>query len=272
MSALADDVGWPYTYGDLDAAGVTLSEGQQRLYLDCQHRPRKALTVGFVQDFTEPRLPVIADCMDPDGQRGKWHFPMVVDLRPEHWVEVGEDPVWWRYPTVPGRTYTVGPLSDQRLNNVEGFRLWMLEPITVSDADLLFDLQVHYEREVLLPREMLAGCDRGDIDTCDAYSEATGTPFEHHRHAGNLEGFWLCEDSEDWLQAKREEFVRLDDDGMTVWLPLPRMSALPDDLAALYDNLVESSQEVSWRLHNALPRWEQDKVLRTERHYSPWLS
>lgn len=274
MTLLADPASWPFTYRDLSVAGVELAPEQWNLLTETQHRPRQALTVGFVQCPFEVQLPKVAEAVDEHQHDTKWYLPAVVDLRPEWWqgaLQRASD-AWLRYPTAAGRAIKLDEvLGEPAYSNVEGWRLWMLWPIEAYDVDVILEQYRALEQDFVDPIRIWADAVEGRADVCRTFALSEKVPDYHHDHVGDPDGVWMCNDGQNWLEEQWDYYCRLDTNSIPQLKALPEPD-LPEDLLAAWRHLVTSSQQVSWQLFNALPERERPMIYRTEKDYCPWLS
>jgi hypothetical protein len=263
-----------FTVRDLSVAGVELEQEQWELLDSSQRQPRQALTVGFIQNPFQTSLPEVATAVDEEQNETKWFAPAIVDLRPEWWEQASQlvSDSWLRYPTAPGKAIHFDRwMGDPSYGDIEPWRLWMLWPIERWDVDAVLEAYRDLERNYILPVQLWTDAARGDVDPCQAYATDSGVRIDQHDHSGSSDDVWLCNDGENWLDEGWDINCRLDTDGTPQLKALPEPD-LPTDLLATWRQLVSSSQLASWRIFHAVPEWDRQKVFRTERYYSQWLS
>ena len=276
---------WAFDFLDLEDRGVQFAEEQLELWRMVESGQQvTALTIGFPADpeaknFVQRPLFTYDDL----GQSSVVAVPAIVTLTPDQteFALSGEGPPGVRYPSLCGRrlepTYSREWGPDVEIMHAEMIRLWNLWPISevqvsdVLDATRLWR-EANYEQV-----EAWYACDAGDMDPCDLVTEYEHVPYDDHQHREHIdrltgEAIMIeCRDGEEWMERFKLGHFCLDQDGMLVPRSMPDLLLCDDELQLIWEHLRTTSQMNSYRAITAIPPRYRPAVLRTERHYSPWL-
>lgn len=241
-----------------------------------------AMAVGF------PRNPEHwqANHVDPlftldwDGNSSLVTMPAVVELDNHHVDAVyeHEGPPMMRFPWLVGRTLTptsgyYGP--DVDIGSPESYRLWNLWPLQSWEAEEVLNGTRLWKEQNYDLLEAFYAADRGDADPCDIVIK-DGPAYDEHQHREHLNSngdcvLIECADGEEWLEAYKQGHFRLDDDGLLMPLPLAEPRLSDRLLQDLWEHLRDTSALNAFRAVTVFNEKQRPAILRTERHYSPWL-
>lgn len=273
-----------YDLDDLAEVGVRLPEEQIHLLEQCIDGPSCwAMAVTPVID-PEDRyrlvLPLVAWDVAEEEPRLIF-YPRAVEI---DWTQLQDPDVfrktlareynWRRYPSLPGRARTFTSWGDCEIGPFESFRIWDLWPL---DEALVGRLEDSVERwlESTPYQEMkyFFEASSGDWELCDlAQYFGHGSGDNHHHVAEVAYKNWTHErcitGEQAFEELERKIGTRQDGVHYVKWFPGPR---LPPPLQEQWEALLLSSHRNTLRALRAIPPWERDDIVRSERNYSAWL-
>jgi hypothetical protein len=281
-----DPGAWRFGFDDLEAAGIVFADQQLEMYERASHEPIEAMLVDFPLD-PEPMSPgrrknlqMPLFTVDELGGSNILAVPGVVSLASIWDDRVSMHHSALRYPSLVGRqliptnSEVWGP--DVSLEEPLHIRLWNLWPINdMQVEDVLDGTRLWRSNNYNLLAAWWA-CEQGKMDPCDIVTEHEGFPYDSHSHTEHIDldgdaTLLECHDGEYWLEQFAKTHFTLDDDGLTVPKPMPEIRLCDPELQQLWEYLRDSSAINAFKAIEMLPERHREAVLRTERHYSPWL-
>ena len=255
---------------DLLERGSVFRPGQTRLY---------ALAVTALPDPVFPHseaLGLTALTLDEEDNLDPVLVPTVVEIDCSEWETFDEqEPDWRRFPSLLGRALVISPaVGDWSLDGLRPFRLWDCWPLGAYgqgqfDAALIQHAVQDWRNTHWAPYlQWLEVRDNIDVDPCDF----EGTPEHLHDHGPDADGRHRgCRTEDNWFTQYGRLQMAYDNDGDPYPRPFPPVDGL-FHLAPVWEQLLATSRTNAHAALMSYPEWELEPVIRTERHYSPWLS
>lgn len=273
-----------YDLDDLAEVGVRLPIEQVHLLEQCIDGPKSwAMTVTPVID-PEDRyrlvLPLIAwDVVEEEPRL--IFYPRVVEI---DWSEMQDADIyrstlareynWRRYPSLPGRARQITSWGECDSGAYESFRIWDLWPLDEALIGRLEDsVEKWLESDAYVQMKDYYDVGNGDWDFCD-YAEylGAGEPDSHQHVEETQYKNWTHErcitGEQEFERLQRAVSVYVNDVHYVKWFPGPRF---PPPLQEMWEALLLSSHRNTLRAMRAIPPWDRDDIIRSERNYSAWL-
>jgi hypothetical protein len=263
---------------DLALSGVQFAPEQIDL-LDraSVHRPGPwwnrlhALTLVLMHDPTNQhaaKFGLPAMTIDDEDRLNPVLVPAVTEIDCTDWETFDEtEPNWRRYPSVLGRTHVYSSFSGTLLEGLAPIRLWNLWPIEQEDVQRVKEASQNWLRNEWTPYLQWLEVSAGTSPACDY----EGTPEHLHDHEYDEHGYVrACINGERWYEHFSQTQMVYTDDGDYYPKPFGPVTGLRE-LEPVWENLLYSSRSNTTAAISSYPVWEQEEVVRTERHYSPWL-
>lgn len=277
---------WRFGFDDLEAAGIVFADQQLEMYQQAQREPVEAMFVDFPLD-PEPMVPgrlkslqMPLFTLDHMGESRILAAPGVVSVAPVWYDRAEKHHSSLRYPSliarqlIPTNSQVWGP--DVSLEEPQYVRLWNLWPISDPQVEDILDGTRLWRSNNYNLLAAWWGCRYGRMDACDIITEHEGIPYDEHHHTvhtdvdGDLT-LLQCHDADEWMDQFQTSHFTFDDDGLTVPKPMPEVRLNDPELHQLWEHLRDSSAINAYKAIEMLPERHREAVLRTERHYSPWL-
>lgn len=287
--ALADTGQGLFEYGmdDLAQMGVMLPEPQQQLLEQVlDGGPAYAMTIALIIDPGDRyRMEQPVYAWDADNEcETVFTYPMAVtldwqllDVEDRYRSSLRDQRGWNRFPSLPGRAHALDWCREIEEGYLDSFRIWNLWPIDGHQVDLLDEAVSEWACDSESPMGMLdlwKSVNWGDFELCDFAEMQGGGEAETHEHdevAGPY-SFDECVTGMKLFHEFEDQLFTIAGDEKVGYLrgnlPGP---VLHPRLRDAWDLLLFYSQSNTLLTTHAVPPWERDDLIKTEREYSPWL-